>query len=231
MSFRVETGEFAGPLSVLLELVDAQKLAITQISLAKVADDFVRYLDEHTVPAFELADFLLVASRLIYLKSRELVPYLVLDDEEAGAKKLEEQLRIYREFVHAAERLDERFMASPCFARTLVRPVREAAFFPPKTLTQTLLHDVYNGVLKRLEPFFALRETSMERVKSIEERLREMTSAVKSRASMHFRDAVAGARSKADVVVTFLALLELLRRGIVRAKQGTGHGDIEIERV
>jgi segregation and condensation protein A len=86
-------------------------------------------------------------------------------------------------------------------------------------------------VLKRLEPFFALQETSLERVKSVEERIEELKGALEARAKVSFSDVVRGARSKMDVVVSFLALLELLRRQVVSVEQKNAFGDIELSRV
>ena len=231
MAFAVKQEAFEGPLSLLSELIDSQKLPITQVSLAHVADDFLAYLDSHDVPPDELADFLLVASRLIYLKSRELMPYLRIDEEENAVGNLEEQLRIYREFVAASQKLEAQFMLTPMVARPFVRLAQEQKFTPAPNVTKHNLVDAFRVILKRLEPFFALRQTSMDRVKSVEERLSEMMDAVKSRVSMRFHEVVAGAKSKADVVVSFLALLELLRRRIVKVSQKGGFGDIDIERV
>ncbi len=75
-------------MALLLGLIDEQRLVISEVSLAKVADEFLKYIDENEVPSDELADFLLVASRLIYLKSRALMPYLKIDEEDAAAAKL-----------------------------------------------------------------------------------------------------------------------------------------------
>ena len=230
MAFAVSQEKFSGPLELLLALIEEKKLTITEVSLKSVADEYLAYLEAHEVPSDELADFLLVASRLIYLKSRELMPYLRLDDEDANAAKLEDQLRLYREFVAAAAKLEERYLQAPLYRRPFVRPQREMQFAPGKALTPAALADAYRSVLKRLEPFFALQQTSIERVKSIEERIEELTGALKAKATMRFKDVIASAGSKVEVVVSFLALLELLRRRSVRVKQDDHYGEIMIER-
>ncbi|KKW29482.1 MAG: Segregation and condensation protein A [Candidatus Uhrbacteria bacterium GW2011_GWD2_52_7] len=230
MAFAVSQEKFSGPLELLLALIEEKKLTITEVSLKSVADEYLAYLETHEVPSDELADFLLVASRLIYLKSRELMPYLRLDDEDANAAKLEDQLRLYREFVAAAAKLEERYLQAPLYRRPFVRPQREMQFAPGKALMPAALADAYRSVLKRLEPFFALQQTSIERVKSIEERIEELTGALKAKATMRFKDVIASAGSKVEVVVSFLALLELLRRRSVRVKQDDHYGEIMIER-
>lgn len=231
MGFTVAQDQFSGPLGVLLELIERKELDITKVTLAKVAEDFLRYVEEAKVPPDELADFLLVASRLIYLKSRELMPYLRMADEEEGVESLAEQLRIYREFAAAATRLETQYMRDVLMARPYVRPkAAEPKFVPPEGVTAGRLAETYRLVLKRLEPFFALSQTSMERVKSVEERIEELQEALTARASMNFQEVVRGGR-KIDVVVSFLALLELLRRNVVKAEQHGAWGEIVINRV
>lgn len=230
MSFTVAQQSFSGPLALLLSLIEGKELAITTISLQTVADEFLAYIGEHEVPSDELADFLLVASRLIYLKSRELMPYLRVDDEDAGAAQLEDQLRLYREFVAAAGKLEERYLALAMYARPFVKQRDEAArFLPARNMLGEALADAYRTVVKRLEPFFALQEASMERTKSVEERIQELKGALEARASMQFKEIVAGSQKKVEVVVSFLALLELLRRRTIRVRQEEHLGDITIE--
>lgn len=231
MQFAVSQESFSGPLGLLLELIEQKELDITKVSLASVADDFLRSIEEQRVPPDELADFLLIAARLIYLKSRELMPYLRMDDEEQGADALADQLRIYREFVAAAERLEARFMRGNLYARPAAKRSIVPTFVPPLGVTAASLADTYRTVLRRLEPFFALQEVSMERVKSVEERIEELQGAIASRATMSFTDVTRTAGKKIDVVMSFLALLELLRRNVVKVTQSGTWSDIMIHRV
>lgn len=233
MPFSVEQEGFSGPLALLLELIDGQQLEITKLSLAKVADEYLKYIEEHEVPSTELADFLLVASRLIYLKSRELMPYLRIDEEDAAAAKLEDQLRLYQEFIAVAAKLEERYLTQAMYrggARVTRREAR-AAFSPAKNVSASTLLEAFQNVLKRLEPFFALQETSMERVKTVEERMDELKTVLATRANIRFRDVIANAGSKVEIVVSFLALLELLRRKHIVATQAAHGEEIHLERV
>src|SRR3989344_5157057 len=100
-SFRLE--QFEGPLDLLLQLIEQQELDITTVSLAKVTDQYLQYLEEleRIVPE-EVADFLLVASKLIYLKSKYLLPDLAVADEQDSGD-LERQLKMYRQFYEASK--------------------------------------------------------------------------------------------------------------------------------
>lgn len=232
IQLEIKQEAFSGPLGLLLELLDKNELEIKDVNLARVADEYLGRLESEQVLPEEMADFLVVASRLIYLKSRELLPYLRIDEEDERIVDLEDQLRLYRLFKDAADRLEGQFTSSK---KSYLRPYAkriietEDAFYPAENITLVNLHQAFRSLLKRMEPFFALQQVSMERVKSVEERLDELKGAISSRAKMSFRDVVSGAKSKVEVVVSFLALLEMMRRQIVKVKQKDQ--EIIIERV
>jgi segregation and condensation protein A len=232
MEFAVKQDSFSGPLGLLLNLLDKQELEIKNVNLAKIADDYLAFMDSQTVPAQETADFLLIASRLIYLKSKELMPYLRIEEEEV-AVSLEDQLRLYRLFSDAAEKIEDLYGGDrTIFMRTKprIRTKQTPAFLPPTGATPDMLRQSFGWILKRLAPFFALQQASIERIKSVEERLEELKGAVTSRASMKFKEVIRGAKSKGEVVVSFLALLELVRRSVVKVTQAKG-SDIHIQKV
>lgn len=234
MEFSVTQESFSGPLGLLLDLLDRKELEIADVALATITEEYLNYLEKTEVPTEEMADFLLIASRLIYLKSRELMPYLRMDEEEEAVANLEDQLRLYRMFVDAAEKIEKGFMdESMMFRRPFVKikPKVESSFSAPGSVTAGNLSEAFGWILKKLQPFFALQEASIEKIKSIEERIDELTSVITSRASIGFREVLKGAKSKPEVVVSFLALLELVRRQVVRASQKRVDHDIIIERV
>lgn len=232
MNFRIEQQAFSGPLGLLLELLERRELEIRDVHLAKIADDFLVRMELQEVPTEELADFLVVASRLIYLKSRELMPFLRVEEEDDGVESLEDQLRLYQEFSEAAGLLEGLFTSG---RRSFERPYRpqkkveEVAFRPSKNVGSEGLRDSFLTLLKKLEPFFALQETSIERIQSVEERLIDMKNVLESRSVIKFKEVIQGSKSKAEVVVSFLALLELVRRRIIKVSQVSK--DIQIEKV
>ncbi len=231
MSFLVDQAEFSGPLALLLQMIEKKDLPVTKVSLAHVADEYLAYMEAHAVSSHELADFLVIAARLIYLKSRELMPYVKIDAEDAAVAKLEDQLRLYQEFVAAAALLDEQYRVRAMFVRPAVKN-REVVrlFSPAKNITMHALRDAFGSILKRLEPFFTLQETSIERTKTVEERIDELKAVLETRANIRFRDVVAHAGTTREIVVSFLALLELLRRRHLTAKQESHGTEIHLER-
>lgn len=229
MSFEVKLDEFAGPMQLLLEFIEKQDLDITTVSLAKVTEDYTAYLNSHDVPSHELADFLVIASKLIYLKSRVLLP---VEEEQEEPDVLAAQLKLYREFVEATQIIDSLARSErTAYARPRLLVAPTVKFRPPAFLQAAQIQEAFSYLLKRLQPFFALQETSLERVASVQERLRQIHEALLNRARMTFGDVTKGAASRIDVVVSFLALLELMKQKLVRAVQSSAFGEIELTRV
>ncbi|KKR84734.1 MAG: Segregation and condensation protein A [Candidatus Uhrbacteria bacterium GW2011_GWA2_41_10] len=195
MSYEVELEQFSGPLHLLLALIEREELPITDISLAKVANDYLHYLEVSEVSAEELADFLLIAAKLLWIKSNAILPLPDVQDE-TDPGKLVLQLRLYREFVEAAKELEERYGTAVMF----VRPASASAVV--------------------LEPVF-----------SIQEKIRDIRQVILDRARLSFKDVVDDASNRTEVVVSFLALLELVKQRIVYAVQDSAFEDITLKRV
>src|SRR3989339_270893 len=94
--FEVSLEKYSGPLQLLLELIQKEELPITEVSLARVTEDYLNYMSQHEVPTEELADFLVIASRLLLIKSRAILPQPEEEQEEESSLAL--QLRLYKLF-------------------------------------------------------------------------------------------------------------------------------------
>ena len=105
--YEIKLNQFEGPLDLLLELIRQQKLDITQISLAKVADKFLNYViqEQNNIPLQELSDFLSIASRLLFIKSKTLLPSLVWEDD-GEEEQLTKQLKIFQEYLLAGKTIN-----------------------------------------------------------------------------------------------------------------------------
>jgi segregation and condensation protein A len=228
MPFEVASDQFSGPLHLLLDLVDRKQLPITEISLSQITDDYIKYLDAHTVPPEELADFLVIASTLLLMKSRAILPQLALEEE---GPDLTSQLALYKEFVEIAKQMDVQYGKHLMLARARSSMPKLEGFYPPQDLTLFTLEQTFGAVLKRLEPFFALEAQSMQRVVSVQERIEHIRSAILERSKLSFGDLTRSAKSKVDVVVSFLALLELMKQRLVKVVQKESFQDIMISHV
>jgi segregation and condensation protein A len=223
--------QFSGPLDKLLELIESRKLEITQISLAEVTGDFLRYV-QHLSSGAELrviADFLRVAAQLILIKSRVLLPSFELAPEETyDIENLERRLKLYKEFKET-ERLLQRLWGAENeeFSRTLFSG-RQPSFYPPKNFeAQDLL--VY--IKKIAEALRELTPLDTEKIKielaSVEEKVQEILNRISSAAELKF-SGIAKDKSKEEIIVLFLAILHLLKDRLVNIEQSGIFSDIII---
>ncbi len=230
VTFKVE--KFEGPLDLLLQLVEKNELDISTVSLAAVAEQFVQHINDNpNLPLEEVADFLVVAAKLMYMKSKLLLPSL-MDQELEEGPSLEEQLRRYRLFIEASKDINRLWNSGKrSFERTR-RPfrLRDVTFIPPEGVTADALSEVMRRVIARLEPLAKLPKAAVERVVSIQEKISHLLRRVREMMNTTFREFVGKKANKADVVVSFLALLELAKQGFVRVAQNELFTDIAIEK-
>ena len=230
VTFKVE--KFEGPLDLLLQLVEKNELDISTISLAAVAEQFVEHIRGNTsIPLEEVADFLVVAAKLMYLKSKLLLPSLEVSELEEGPS-LEDQLRRYRQFIELSKFIDAMWKSGDrSFPRT-ARAVkqREAIFSPPVGITTESLRELMLRVIAKLEPLVKMPQAALERVVSIQEMIGSLYAKIKANAKTSFRNFVGNQAVKGEVIVSFLALLELVKQGFVRVGQSDPFDDINIER-
>lgn len=233
MAYAIAIENFEGPFDLLLQLVESQELDITNVSLAQATEPFLRYLDERRgqMAPEELADFLVVAAKLVYLKSKAIVPGLEDDSLEEGAD-LASQLRAYQVFAMAAKQLQ--VLAAEgihSFSRPKQIMKREMAFAPPSQLTVEDLRGLFSQVVRRLEPLVRLPRAAIERVVTLEEKMAELVERVQQAIKTSFHSMASHAKNKAELIVTFLALLELTKQRTLQARQTNLFEDIEISRV
>ena len=179
MAFEVRLQQFSGPLQLLLEFIEKEDLPITEISLAEVTENYLRYLDANEVPPVELADFLVVATKLLLIKSKAILPPVPGEAEEDGSH-LALQLKMYKEFVEISLKVEELYgNTDKMFCRERISPPAQQSFLPPPNVTTFVLQTAMQGLLRRLEPFFALQKASIERVVSVQQRIKEIRLSLK----------------------------------------------------
>ena len=229
LTFRVES--FEGPLDVLLQLVEKQELDISKISLAQVAEQFLEFVlgsDKAQIRIDELADFLLIAAKLIYIKSKLLVPDLYDEELETGID-LETQLRIYREFVQASKGIDAMWKRGvQVFSKLKASSVPVSVFSPPSEIDASLLHSTMLKIIARIQPIRETVEQAIEKVVSVQEKIEDLFSRIRTQAHMVFSDFIKATKNRSEAVASFLALLELVRQRIVRVNQISAFQDIQI---
>ncbi len=231
MAYEVHIASFEGPLDLLLQLVEAQKLEITEISLVQVTDPFLAHLREAegTLSPQELADFLLVAAKLVYLKSKALLPTLTDTELEEGPD-LASQLKMYQAFAKAAVTLGVLAKAATSSwnrARPSLIPL-EKSFRPPSGLSLEMLAQSYRGLLRRLEPLLRLPQAAVDRIISLEEKMAHLTHRLTQVKRVSFHAFLAESQSRLEVAVSFLALLELIKQRSLRVEQADLFAEIHL---
>lgn len=237
--FVIKTPVFEGPLELLLSLIEKHKLLINDIALANVADEYmehVRTLSEF--PTRDVAQFVLVASTLVLIKSKSLLPEFVLTTEEQGdIEDLQNRLRLYQRAQELARHIRERFGEQILFPREETSLPIDAVFAPHESITVARIYEALSSVVARLPKTEKLQKTVVEKIMSLEEMMDRLTGRIQSALSMRFSEfakthkhADASEREvKVHTIVSFLAMLELVKQGMLAARQHVAFSDIEME--
>ncbi|PIP73896.1 MAG: hypothetical protein COW88_00530 [Candidatus Lloydbacteria bacterium CG22_combo_CG10-13_8_21_14_all_47_15] len=235
--YTVKTEQFQGPLELLLSLIEKRKFHINDISLAEVADDFIAYAKSHEhLPTSEAAQFILVASILVLIKSRSLLPALTLTDEETGnIEDLELRLKKLQRFRALSRHIEERFGQHIIFAREPSRKIH-IVFSPHKRITIENMRLTIKYIIAALPKADTIPQLVIKKIFSLDEMMGELSGRIQRALSMSFTEFSGGTKStgvrkdaKIRVIVSFLAMLELVKRGIIEVKQDEHFRDIQME--
>lgn len=230
--YKVQLEKFTGPLDLLLQLIEKEEMDIAQVSLAKVADQFLEYMQQiQTLGAKDIVEFLEIAARLILIKSKALLPQLQLtDDEELSAEELALRLKEYKKFKEAGKKFKKLLEAERyCFNRQ-VYIEEERIFSPPPGITAGDLRNSFGDVLGSVPMIEDLGEEMMTEVVSLEDKIDHIKTSLTQRMNTMFSK-LHDSESKMEVVITFLAMLELMKQRIIDVKQEEIFGEIELKKI
>lgn len=235
--YRVQFEVFEGPLDLLLYLIKKEEVDIYEVNLTRLATQFLEYVEVMRMLDLEIAgEFLVMASTLMYIKSRELLPSDQQvtaegeDDAEDPRWELIRQLVEYKKFKDAAaqlqtleERQENTFPRLPCKPSFDTAPAAK----PPQVGLFDLINAV-NAILKRVNQREDLRDIFEDKW-TVSEKIEHLRRLLSTRGRLRFSELFAGATSRSEIVCAFLALLELMRLHHLVAFQSVAFGDIEIE--
>ena len=226
LNFKME--KFEGPLDLLLTLIEREELSISEISLSHIADKYLESLKEVAErDPDEFADFLVVAAKLLLIKSRELLPNAPAVEEDGPS--LETQLKMYKIFWEAAQKIEGMIRKKRrLFFRDKLPAAIAPRFAPPPSLTADKMHAVFLDVLTKITPIIKYPEERMKKVVSIQEKIDRIRGLMEKTATMRFHEILDASSDRTEVVVNFLALLELVRSRVLNAEQSEEFGEIVI---
>jgi segregation and condensation protein A len=228
-NFEIKTEVFEGPLDLLLSLIEKRKLLINDIALAQITDDYLRYIkesnDSRGMSLEKNSHFILIASTLLLIKSKSLLPTLELTEEESQSiEDLEKRLKIYKRMKEVEPLIFDMYMSKPSFFKRSISH-DEVIFSPSDQIKQNLMLESIKGVINTFPKVEKRAKAIVQKVMSLDEMIGRLTDRVKNSINMSFREfSNFDKKEKVNVVLSFLAMLQLVKEGIIEVSQNA-HGD------
>lgn len=223
---------FEGPLDLLLSLIEQRQLDITTIAIAEVTEQFLQHIKQlEKVDPTSLADYLSIAAKLLVIKSKAILPSLEIEaEDEEVVIDLESRLILYKQFKEAVKyfkSLDEKKQQS--FSRSLTFE-QKISFFPDPNLTPDSLHSAILKIVNDLKELDSLPKAKVKEAISIQEKIDHLRNHLSGQIETKLSELFKTAKNKSEVVITFLALLELIKQRIFVAEQETLFSDVIIKK-
>ena len=244
MQLNVKLPAFEGPLALLLHLINKNKVDIYDIPIAEITDQYLAYIaDMEEVDLDLMSDFLLMAATLLDIKARMLLPEPEQEEEEEEDPRAELVARLieYRKYkLLSGELRDIALGSEQLVFRAECLPREVAEYKPPVDLDNLLvgvdllkLKQIFEDVLKQHAEREEQKKKGVGRITHevipIETGIRNVKRMVKRAKRQSFRKLFKGRKSRDEVIVTFLAVLELLKAGDLRLTEGEDENDLILE--
>lgn len=229
---QLKVKNFEGPLDLLLNLIEARQLDITTIAIAEVTEAFLQYLKQlEKIDPTSLADYLQIAAKLLVIKSKAILPTLEIEEEEEDAGfDLEGRLLLYKQFKEVAKylkTLDNKRKQS--FTRSITFE-QKISFFPDPNLNVKDLHNNILKILNALKELDNLPKAKLKEAISIQEKIDHLRNSLSGSIETKLSDLLKTAKNKGEIIITFLALLELIKQKIFVADQEALFADVVIRK-
>lgn len=234
--YELRLEQFSGPIEKLFELIESRKMEVTELNLAAVTDDFIKYVEALKAkgePKSEeemrlMADFIVVASRLLLIKSKSVLPNLELTlEEEEGIHDLEDRLKRYQQFKPMIALFKETYQNSKRSASRTLFAGKPVIFYPPKNVSSDILYKILEGLFEAFKQISLEIKTIEITLVRLEDKIEEIIGKIKDGISQFSN--IANGKNRAEIIVLFLALLHLLKDQIIKAEQEEKFSEIMIE--
>ncbi len=230
--YQIRLEKFEGPLGLLLELIEKRKLSINEISLANITDQYIEHLKSlGEFPMGEAANFVAVASTLLLIKSSSLIPSFELSEEETGdIKDLERRLQLYNLVKNAASEILKSFGKKIGFGREAFLGY-SFEFLEPKGLTKEKIALALKQIVANLPKKEILPKVLVKKAVSLEKKIAEIVERIQQKMELSFSEAFTGGKTeKVEIIVSFLAMLELIKRGFIIVEQSAVFDNIKVRK-
>jgi segregation and condensation protein A len=231
--YTVQTAVYEGPLDLLLQLIEHAELDVTSVALAQVTDQYLTYIHDMNVPPDEISSFLVVAAKLLQIKSEALLPRPPLREpgEEDLGEALAKQLRIYKRFKEIAAWLDERDLNHLRTYLRIAPPPKVEGRFDLSDVTLADLLSAAEAIYLQKQAQTALGTVIAPPKITIREKITLIAARLEKDRHATFSTLLGERPSRLEVVVTFLALLELVKRFRVAVQQEGLFSEISIDQL
>jgi segregation and condensation protein A len=234
MEFTIKLDRYEGPYTKVLELIDARKLSITEVSLSTIADEYITYIKTlNEKDTIDISQFIVVASTLMLMKVKSLLPGIIYtEEEEKQVHDLEYKLELYTMLAQSSGLIRSLYLKTPLYSRAYIKPKNVSVFVPDERVSPALLQSVMSLTLHSFIQPKVLVKVAVEQSLRIERVIETLLDRVKNAQSISLQSLAGSASTKEEqknlLIVNFIALLELLRTGSIMANQHADGGDITI---
>lgn len=227
--YTIKNEQFEGPLDLLLQLIEKEKLDICELSLAKITNGYLERIYVIEAVGEEIANFLVIASKLLYIKSKRLIPDISTEEEEEEIRDLEEKLKEYQKYKNAAKHLEKILKTESRSWNRKAKNEKTPHFMPPKDFDKVSLYKIFQEILQKINE--ETKEEEIVEIKrfTLEEKRDHIKNIIKNSKKISFRNILDETTSKMEIIVTFLAILEMIKQKEISVTQKNNFADFSIE--
>lgn len=235
--YAIKLENFEGPLDLLCHLIDKNKMDIYDIKISEIADQYIEYINKAEEMNLEItSEFLVMASALLYIKSKGLLPKQVEDEEELTEEQLIARIIEYKKYKEITKRLRENYIQFSNRFYKLQEPIELPKQKLEKEYTKEVIPEIYNNIVERNKTRLNQNAENIKKIAitdtyTVASKVKEMFRALLKKPKFVFNKMYTLSKcNKVEVVTAFSGLLELTRRDKVIATQEELFGDIVVER-
>ena len=235
--YSLKLENFEGPLDLLLHLIDKNKMDIYDVKLSDITDQYIEYINEMEAQNLDItSEFLVIASTLVYLKSKELLPKEAEDESELTEEELLNRIIEYKKYKDISQKLKIYYLENSKHFYKLPEKIELPEQKLEKTYTNDLIYSNYKKLIENYEVKMNKNVQNIEKIAiketfSVTSKVKEIFKELSKRPRFIFNKLFSTkSKTKAEVVTAFTGLLELTRRNKVQAMQEELFGDIVVEK-
>ena len=228
MEFKIQQNAFDGPIELLVSLIQKKKVHVTDINLSDITDEYISYIRNHNTSISSNVEFIQIATTLLLIKSKSLLPELTLTDEETQSiEELEKRIALYQLVQQHAEKLKK--VTSKLYRSGRRDHTKISVFAPSKNLSTIGLKDSILNCIETLPKPRISTNASLTPVIRLEDMMKTLIKRVQSTLSISFRDFSGQFTEKKNIIVSFLSVLELVKQQEISVVQDNRYGDMMCE--